>query len=155
MSLLPLPWSASQWPQRHAWYATREGLSGKCLFMGPTPHQFTQALEESASRMIRSFTEDQLHANNLEDLVQAVIDEKVPRPIVLDVERHRIDNGILPPASETGDGWAAAYRPAPAFPERELIQRMLFIPYTGREFRHEPRTHPVRRGGASHAIARR
>jgi hypothetical protein len=106
-------------------------MSGKRLFMGPTPHQFTQASEESASRMIRSFTEDQLRANSLEDLVQAVIDEKVPRPIVLDVERHRIDNGILPPASETGDGWAAVYRPAPSFPARELIQGLLFIPYTG------------------------
>jgi hypothetical protein len=44
-------------------------MSGNRLFMGPTPHQFTQAPEESASRMIRSFTEDQLRANSLEDLI--------------------------------------------------------------------------------------
>ena len=106
-------------------------MSGKRLFMGPTPHLITQASEESASRMIRSFTEDQLRANSLEDLVQAVVDDKVPQPIILDVEHHQIGNGILPPASETGDGWAAVYRPAPSFPERELIQGLLLVPYTG------------------------
>jgi hypothetical protein len=105
-------------------------MSAKRLFMGPTPHQFAQASEESASRMIRSFTEDQLRANSREDLVQAVIDDKVPQPIDLHVQNHRIDNGILPPASETGDGWAAVYRQAPSFPDRELIQGLLFIPYT-------------------------
>ena len=91
-------------------------MSGKRLFMGPTPHQFTQASEESASRMIRSFTEDQLRANSLEDLVQAVVDDKVPRPIVLDVEHHRIANPILPPASETGDGWACGLPACPVLP---------------------------------------
>jgi hypothetical protein len=50
-------------------------MSGKRLFMGPTPHQITQASEES-SRMIRSLTEDQLRANSLEDLVQAVVGDK-------------------------------------------------------------------------------
>ena len=103
-------------------------MSAKRLFMGPTPHQFAQASEESASRIIKSFTEAQLRANSLEDLVQAVIDDKVPEPIALDVENHRIGNGLLPLASDTGDGWAAAYRPAPSFPDTQLIQGLLYVP---------------------------
>jgi hypothetical protein len=53
-------------------------MSGKRLFTGSTPHQITQASEESASLMIRKFTEGELRANSLEDLVQAVFDDKVP-----------------------------------------------------------------------------
>jgi hypothetical protein len=120
-------------------------MSAKRLFIGPTPHQFAQASEESATRMVRSFSENQLLANSLEDLVQAVVDDKVPHPIVLHVESHRIDNGIWPPASETGDGWAAAYGPAPSSPDRELIQGQLFVPYMGTRsaFDSRPNRMPV------------
>jgi hypothetical protein len=120
-------------------------MSAKRLFMGPTPDQFAQASEESASRMIKNFTEAQLHANSLEDLVQAVIDDKVPAPIVLDVENHRIGNGLVPPASDSGDGWAAAYRPAPSFPDRQLVQGVLYVPYSGNRqaFDNRPNRTPV------------
>jgi hypothetical protein len=120
-------------------------MSAKRLFMGPTPHQFAQAAEESASRMIGKFTEAQLLANNLEDLVQAVVDDKVPKQIVLDVENHRISNGLLPSASDTGDGWAAAYRPAQSFPDRQLIQGSLYVPYSGNRqaFDNRPSRTPV------------
>ena len=120
-------------------------MSAKRLFMGPTPHQFAQASEESATRMVRSFSEDQLIANSLEDLVQAVVDDKVPQPVVLHVESRRIDNPILQPASETGDGWAAAYPPAPSFRDREFIQGLLFVPYTGARsaFDSRPNRMPV------------
>ena len=120
-------------------------MSGNRLFMGPTPHQFAQVSEESATRLVRSFTEDQLLANSLEDLVQAVVDDKVPQPIVLHVENHQIKNPILRPSSETGDGWAAAYRTAPSFPDRELIRGRLYVPYTGTRsaFDHRPNRMPV------------
>jgi hypothetical protein len=106
-------------------------MSGKRLFMGPTPHQVTRASEESALRMIRSFTEDQLRANSLEDLVQAVIDDKVAQPIVLDVGNHRISNGIVPSGPGSDEVWASIYRPASPFPDREAIEGSLYIPYTG------------------------
>jgi hypothetical protein len=120
-------------------------MSGKRLFMGPTPHQFTQAAEESASRMIRSFTEDQLRANSLEDLVQAVVDDKVPRPIVLDVEHHQIANGIVPSAPQGDEGWGSAYRPAPSFPDRAVIEGLLYVPYAGtrQAFDTRPNRMPV------------
>jgi hypothetical protein len=120
-------------------------MSGKRLFMGPTPHQFAQASEESATRMMRSFTEDQLLANRLEDLVQTVVDDKVPRPIALGVEHRRIANPVLRPSSETGDGWAAAYRAAPSYPDRELIQGLLYVPYSGTRsaFDQRPNHMPV------------
>ena len=120
-------------------------MSAKRLFTGPTPHQFAQAAEESASRMIRKFTEPQLLANSREDLVQAVIDDKVPAQIVLDLKSHRISNRLLPPASDTGDGWAAAYRPAPSFPDRQLIQGLLYVPYRGNRqaFDNRPNRAPV------------
>jgi hypothetical protein len=120
-------------------------MSGKRLFMGPTPHQITEASEESASRMIRKFTEGELRANSPEALVQAVVDDKVPKQIVLDIENHRIDNGILPSTADTGDGWAAVYRPAPSFADRELIQGSLYIPYAGtrQAFEYRPNRMPV------------
>lgn len=120
-------------------------MSGNRLFMGPTPRQFAHAAEESATRMVRSFTEDQLHANRLEDLVQAVVDDKVPQPIALDAKRRRIANPVLRPSSETGDGWAAAYRPAPSYPDRELIQGLLYVPYSGTRsaFDQRPNRMPV------------
>jgi hypothetical protein len=94
-------------------------MSGKRLFMGPTPHQFTQASEESASRMIRSFTEDQLRASSLEGLVQAVVGDKVPLSIVLDVEHHQIASGIVTSAPQSDEGWASVYRR----PRRSLTGR--------------------------------
>ena len=120
-------------------------MSAKRMFMGPTPHQFAQASEESATRMVRSFTKDQLLANTLDDLVRTVVADKVPRPIVLRVENHQIKNPILRPSSETGDGWAAVYRTAQSFPERELIQGLLYVPYTGARsaFDHRPNRMPV------------
>lgn len=120
-------------------------MSGKRLFTGPTPHQITQASEDSASRMIRSLTEDQLRANSLGDLVQAVIDDKVPQPIILDVERHRIANGIVSSAPQSDQGWASVYRPASPFPDREVIGVSLYIPYTGNRqaFDHRPNRMPV------------
>ena len=84
------------------------GMSAKRLFMGPTPHQFAQASEESGTRMVWSFTEDQLLANSLEDLVQAVVDDKVPEPIVLHVESHQIGNSKIMSSGTTSDGgWAS------------------------------------------------
>jgi hypothetical protein len=120
-------------------------MSGKRLFMGPTPHQFTQASEESATRMIRSFTEDQLRANSCEDLVQAVVDDKVPRAIVLDVEHHQIANGIVPSAPQGDEGWASVYRPASPFPDRAVIAGSLYVPYTGtrQAFDTQPNRMPV------------
>ena len=120
-------------------------MSGKRLFMGPTPHQSTQASEESASRMIRSLTEDQLRANSLEDLVQAVVDDKVPQPIILDVERRRIANGIVSSAPQSDEGWASVYRPVSPFPDRELMWVSLYISYTGsrQAFDHRPNRMPV------------
>ena len=147
-------------------------MSGKRLFMGPTPHQIIQASEESASRMIRSVAEDQLHANSLEDLVQAVVDDKVPQPIILDVERHRIANGIMfflrGRAMRVGPRSIA--RPQP-FSDREVIEgfavhplhrqppgvRPPAEPHAGecrRGFCHEPRSHPVRGGGPEYAASR-
>ena len=120
-------------------------MPGKRLFMGPTPHQITQASEESASRMIRSFTEGQLLANSLEDLVQAVVDDKVPRPIVLDAERHQIASEIVPSAPRNEGGRASVYRPASPFPDREVIQGSLYIPYTGTRqvFEYRPNRVPA------------
>ena len=129
-------------------------MSGKRLFMGPTPHQITQASdphqitqasEESASRMIRSLTEDQLRTGSLEDLVQAVVDDKVPQLIVLDVERHRIASGIVSSAPQSDEGWASVYRSASSFPDREVIAASLYIPYTSNRqaFDYRPNRMPV------------
>ena len=120
-------------------------MSGKRLFMGPTPHQVTKASDESASRMIRKFAEGELRVNSLEDLVQAVVDDKVPQAIVLNIERHRIDNEIVSPGRRSDEGWALVYQTTSPFPDREVIEGSLYIPYTGTRdaFDFRPNRMPV------------
>ena len=121
-------------------------MSGKRLFMGPTPHQFTQASEESATRMVRSFTEDQLRR---EQSGRPRAGRRRRQGSPADRPRRRASPDRQPgPAgqrSETGDGWAAAYRAAPSFPDREVIQGLLYVPYSGTRsaFDQRPNRMPV------------
>lgn len=106
-------------------------MSTKRLFAGPTHRQFVQVAEESARRMIMNLTEDELRANSLEDLAQAVVADKVPKPLTLDIEHHEIGSEIVSSTSHRVDGYADIYQPADPFPEREVIQGSLHIRYTG------------------------
>ena len=139
--------------------------------MGPTPHQIIQASEESASRMIRSFTEDQLRANSLEDLVQTVVDDKVPQPITLASSAAGSLTGSCPPrrrARRLGVGLPSG----PPFLTENSFKVSLYIPYAGTRSAfdhrpnhmpvnmvegagHRPRSHPVRRGGPEYTGVKR
>lgn len=66
------------------------------LFMSLEMAEVTRLCEESAKKMVTQFTVAQLRANTLDELIEAVVAEIVPRTIALDTDRHEIDSEVVP-----------------------------------------------------------
>jgi hypothetical protein len=89
--------------------------------------QVTRQCEEAAQKMVTQFTEAQLRANSLDELIEAVIAEKVPGTIVLDLEGHQIDNEVVP----TPRGPILGTPPYGGQHPAESIKALLHIPWSG------------------------
>ena len=89
--------------------------------------QVTRQCEEAAQKMVTQFTEAQLRANSLDELIEAVVAEKVPGTIVLDLEGHQIDNEVV----RTPRGPILGTPPYGGQHPAESIKALLHIPWSG------------------------
>jgi hypothetical protein len=106
-------------------------MSEDRLFMSLNVVEVSQQYEEAARRMATAFTEGQLLANDLDHLVDAVVADKVPRPLVLDMEHHTRTSEIVTNPASKGLHFEGVYMPSATRPASEAIKVSLFIPYTG------------------------
>jgi hypothetical protein len=70
-------------------------MTGDRLFIGPNAHEVTRSCEEAATRAVAAFTEAELLASSLDQLEEAVIADKVPRPITLKTQDHSISTEVV------------------------------------------------------------
>jgi hypothetical protein len=106
-------------------------MSGNRLFMSMNVVEVSQRYEEAAREMAAAFTEGQLLANDLDHLVDAVVADKVPRPVVLDMEHHTRTSEIVTNPASQGLHFDGLYMPGAGRPASEAIRVSLFIPFTG------------------------
>lgn len=101
------------------------------LFTGLNVIEVATQCEEAAKRVVAAFTEVELLANSLEELTQAVVADKVPQPIMLDVQNHWIGNEVVQLPERRGATIGTMYRPDIALPAREALKTSLHIPCSG------------------------
>jgi hypothetical protein len=106
-------------------------MTGDRLFIGPIAAEVTRSCEEAAHRAVAAPTEAELLANSLDQLEEAVIAEKVARPITLKTQDHSISTEVVALPERRGLTVGTIYLPHAALPAREALNASLYIPYTG------------------------
>jgi hypothetical protein len=89
--------------------------------------QVTRQCEGAAEKMVAQFSETQLRANSLDELIQAVASDKAPQTITLDTEQHEIDTEVVP----TPRGPILGVPPWGGQHPAETIKVTLHIPWSG------------------------
>jgi len=106
-------------------------MTGDRLFIGPNVTEVARSCEEAATRAVAAFTEAQLLANSMDQLVEAVIADKVAQPIALKTQNHSIGTEIVTLPERRGLTVGNIYTPSAARPAHEALKASLYIPYTG------------------------
>jgi len=106
-------------------------MTGGRLFIGPTAAEVARSCEEAANRAVAAFTEAELLGNGLDQLAEAVIADKVARPITLDVQNHSIGTEVVVLPERRGLTVGNIYMPSAARLAREALKASLYVPYTG------------------------
>jgi|SRR5450755_320401 hypothetical protein len=106
-------------------------MTGDRLFIGPTVVEVARSCEEAANRAVAAFTEAELLANSLDQLVEAVIAAKVAHPIILKTQDHSIGTEVVAFPERRGLTVGSIYMPNAVLPAREALKASLYIPYTG------------------------
>jgi hypothetical protein len=131
-------------------------MAGDQLFTGPSVVEASEAYEEAARKMAAAFVEGQLLANDLDTLVDAVVAEKVPKALALDVEQHSMRSEIVTNPASQGLYFDGLYMPSGRRPADEAIKISLYIPYTGtpQALTFRPSRHPYTNPPAARVIER-
>lgn len=101
------------------------------LFLGPTMDEVARLCEEAAIRAVMAFTEAELLTNSLEQLVQAVIADKVPQPIQLNTANHTMTSEVVSNPVRGGLSHDGIYIRSAKQPGTEAIKIYLYVPYKG------------------------
>ena len=106
-------------------------MTGDRLFTGPNVAEVARTCEEAATRAVGAFTEAELLANSQDQLVEAVIADKVAQPVALETQDHSIGTEVVALPERPGLTVGNIYMPSAARPTREALKASLYIPYTG------------------------
>ena len=122
-----------------------ERITRERLFIGPNAAEVAQACGEAATQAVQGFTEVDLLANSLDQLVEAVLADKVAQPIMLKTRDHSIDSEIVTLPERHGLTVGNVYMPGGALPAREALKATLYVPYTGTQqvFTYRPSRMPL------------
>lgn len=99
------------------------------MFMNIEMAEVVRQCEGAAEKMVAQFTEPQLLANSLEELVDAVVTEKVPRAIALDAGHHRIGTQVVP--TPRGQIFGVPHPQRGGQDPAESVKVSLHIPWSG------------------------
>jgi hypothetical protein len=91
-------------------------MTGDRLFVGPIAVEVARSCEEAANRAVAAFTEAELLANSFDQLEEAVIAEKVARPITLKTQEHSISTEVVALPERRGLSVGTIYMPNAALP---------------------------------------
>jgi hypothetical protein len=99
------------------------------MFMNIEMAEVVRQCERAAEKMVAEFTEPQLLANSLEELVDAVVTEKVPRAIAFDAGHHRIGTQVVP--TPRGQIFGVPHPQRGGQDPAESVKVSLHIPWSG------------------------
>lgn len=91
-------------------------MTGDRLFIGPNAYEVARSCEEAVARAVAAFTEAELLASSLDQLDEAVIADKVPRAITLNIQDHSISTEVVPLPERRGLTVGTIYMPNAALP---------------------------------------